>query len=362
MISENQIIDNDEISLKELILKIKEWFVFLKSKYKIILLVSFIGGVIGLIYSILDKPKFKATLTFALEEDKGGGSGGGISGALGLASSLGIDLSGNGGGAFAGSNLIELMKSRLLVEKTLLSPITINKDTISLVEYYIRINNLREKWSAKPFISKIQFPIDPDRNNFTLQQDSILQIIFKTLTAKDLLSISQKDKKVSITSIEVTSENELFAKMFCEKLAKETSDFYIETKSKKARLNAEILQKQSDSIRQELNSAINGLASESDNVYNLNPSLSKKATPSKKRQIDIQANTAILTQLVSQLELSKVALRKETPLIQLIDRPILPLEKEKVGKLKAIIFGGFIAGLLTVLYLIFARLYRKLNI
>ena len=85
-----------------------------------------------------------------------------------------------------------------------------------------------------------------------------------------------------------------------------------------------------------------------------------KRSPSASRQIDVQANTAILTQLVGNLELAKVTLRKETPLIQVIDRPILPLEKEKVGKLKSLILGGFLAGFLTVLYLVFSNLYKKL--
>ena len=165
---------------------------------------------------------------------------------------------------------------------------------------------------------------------------------------------------MSITNIEVISENEKFAKVFCENLAKETSEFYIETKSKKSRLNVEILQKQTDSIREALNSAITGVASASDNVYNLNSALMVKRAPSSKKQVDVQANTAILTQLVAQLELSKVTLRKETPLIQVIDRPILPLEKDKVSKLKSLILGGFLAGFLTVLYLVFSSVYKKI--
>jgi uncharacterized protein involved in exopolysaccharide biosynthesis len=64
--------------------------------------------------------------------------------------------------------------------------------------------------------------------------------------------------------------------------------------------------------------------------------------------------------LVTQLELSKVYLRKETPLVQLIDRPILPLQKEKIGRLKSLVLGGFLSGFLTVLYLIFGQLYRKM--
>ena len=171
----------------------------------------------------------------------------------------------------------------------------------------------------------------------------------------------QKDKKITILSIEVTSENEVFSKIFCESIAKETSDFYIETKSKKSKINVNVLQRQTDSVRNELNSAINGVANETDNVYNLNPAFNIKGAPSKKKQIDVTANTAILTNLVVQLELAKITLRKETPLIQLIDRPILPLVKEKSGNLKSIILGGFLADLIYILYLIFGRLYRKMT-
>jgi hypothetical protein len=356
--SEVQHIENNEISLKELILKIKEWVAYLKTKFLLIVFMCLLGGILGFTYAYFQKPTYKAVLTFALEEDKA--SGGGLGGALGLASSFGIDMGGAGGGAFAASNLMELMKSHLLVEKTLLNPVVVNKDTISIAEYYIRNNKLREKWLENPELKNIQFLPNADRAKFSLQQDSLLQIIFKAVTDTKALNIAQKDKKVSITSIEVVSDNENFSKVFCENLVKEISDFYIETKSKKARLNTEILQKQADSIRGELNGAITGVAAEMDQVYNLNPAFNVRSTPSKRRQVDVQANTAILTQLIAQLELSKVTLRKETPLIQVIDKPILPLEKEKVGKLKFLILGGFLAGFLTVLYLVFGRLYKNL--
>jgi len=357
---EDSNIDNDEISLKELILKIKEWVTFLKSKWKTIFIAGFIGALIGLTIAFFEKPTYKAVLTFAMEEDKGSG-GAGLSGALGLASSFGIDLGGTGGGgAFAASNLAELMKSRLLVEKVLLEAIVINGKTITVAEYYIQINQLREDWDKKSSLKDIKFLPGADRSNFTLQQDSILQEIHKSLIDKEHLSIMQKDKKVTILSIEVTSENEVFSKIFCESIAKETSDFYVETKSKKSKINVNVLQKQVDSVRNELNGAITVVANESDNVYNLNPAFNIKGAPSKKKQIDVQANTAILTNLVVQLELAKITLRKETPLIQLIDRPILPLSKEKFGKLKSIILGSFLSGFIYILYLIFGRLYRKM--
>lgn len=356
MNEQQQQIDNDEISLKELIQKIQEWIAYLKTQWKLIIGIAAIGGIIGFVYASFQKPTYLATTTFVLEEDKGGG---GLGGAMGLASSFGFDLGGGGGGLFTSSNIIELMKSRLVVEKTLLNPVQVNGNEISLADYYIQINELKEGWAKKPALANINFPVNADRSKFTLEQDSILYGISAGLT-KDNLVIAQKDKKVSIISLTVKTENELFSKLFCEQLLKETSDFYIETKSKKSRLNVDILQHQADSIRAELNGAITGVAAASDNVYNLNPAFNVKRTPSTRRQVDVQANTAILTQLVAQLELSKVSLRKETPLVQLIDRPILPLEKDKVGRLKSLVLGGFLAGFLTVLYLVFGQLYRKM--
>jgi uncharacterized protein involved in exopolysaccharide biosynthesis len=131
--SNNTNFENDEISLKELIFKIREWYQFLLTKWKLILAVSALGGAIGLTYAFFQKPIYKADLTFAMEDEKSGG--GGLSGALGLASSFGIDLGGGGaGGAFSGANLMALMKSRKIVEKTLLSPVEYKGKTISLAD------------------------------------------------------------------------------------------------------------------------------------------------------------------------------------------------------------------------------------
>ena len=351
-----QNIAEDEISLKELILKIKDWYRFLFTKWLVIIAAGIIGGAIGVGYAIFTKPEYTANLSFALEDEKQGG--GGLSGALGLASSLGIDLGTSAGGAFSGANLIELMKSRKIVEKALLNPITVSGKTQSLAQYFINFNELNKDWETKPLLKGIVFTQDADRSKFTLQQDSILGKIYESIAgANGLLSVAQKDKKISIINIEVKSINELFSKAFTESIAQEVSSYYIEIKSKKARQNVAILQYQTDSIRAELNGAITGVASAADNTFGLNPAMMVRKTPGMRRQVDVQANTAILTQLVTNLEMAKVSLRKETPLIQVIDKPILPLKKDKVGKLKSLILGGFLAGFLTVLVLIFKKLF-----
>lgn len=347
--------ENDEVSLKELLEKGKEWYAYLYSKWKIILFVTVVGSSLGVVYSIIKKPVYTATLSFALEDEKGPGLGG----ALGLASTLGLDLGGSGGGVFAGTNLTELFKSRAMVEKTLLSPVDIDGKTISLAEMFIQNNKWREKWNEKPNLKNIQFLPNQQRKGFTRVHDSILGSIYGKLSNSGLV-VGLKDKKVSIITMEVSSTDELFSKYFCEALAKQVGKFYVDTKSKKARMNMNILERQTDSIRAELNGAITGVAVANDNTFNLNPALNVRRAPSARRQVDVQANTAILTELVKQTELAKVTLRRETPLIQVIDRPILPLEKVRFGKLKGIIFGGFIFGFLTVLVLIIKRIFKQL--
>ena len=79
-----------------------------------------------------------------------------------------------------------------------------------------------------------------------------------------------------------------------------------------------------------------------------------------KRQIDVQANTAILTELVKQTELAKVSLRKETPLIQVIDSPILPLKKDKIGIMLGVILGSLIALFLSLLFIVFKNIFKQI--
>lgn len=346
---------NDEISLKELIERVKEWYAYLLTQWKIIVLAGIIGAALGLTYSFIKKPIYTATLSFALEDEKSGGLGG----ALGLASSLGLDLGSGGGSIFSGSNLTELFKSRTMVEQTLLSPVTVNGKVISLAEMYIQNNEWRDNWENNPKFKNIKFLPDTKRKYFTRAHDSILGVIYEKLS-KNSLTVAQKDKKVSIITMDVASTNELFSIYFCESLAKQVGKFYVDTKSKKARMNMEILKRQTDSIRAELNGAITGVAVATDNTFMLNPALNVKRTPSARRQVDVQANTAILTELVKQTELAKVTLRKETPLIQVIDRPILPLVKERFGKAKGLVMGGFVGGFLISLFLIIRRLLSAL--
>ncbi len=337
------ILINDEITLGDLLSKLKLQISILTKYKNLIIGITLIGIVLGFSIAKYTKTKYKAELTFAFEDENGSG---GISGALGIASSLGIGVTSGNGGIFSSSNITELIKSRLIVEKTLLKPIIINNSNTTLLSYYVQNSkiNLNEKFGIN---SKI-FLTSKKRKEFSIDENIILENIYKELILdEDKFQVIQKDKRYSIFNIDIVNDDELFAKMFCESLAEEVSNFYIDTKSRKAKINYEILKKQTDSVRNELNQSILNTSKSTDNIFNLNPSLNIKSAPIRQRQVDVQANTAILTQLVAQLELSKVNLRKETPLIQIIDSPFLPLNKIAPSKITYSIIGALVAFILA---------------
>jgi hypothetical protein len=349
---------NNESQNKEGLLSINDiykvfvkWIRFLLRKWAVLIIIAILGGVIGIIISLYSKTEYTATITFALDDDKGAGNP--LGGALGLASSLGVDIGTSAGGAFSGINLLELLKSRRMFERALLKPIEQNK---SIMDYYLSTTGLDIKFKKLGDQSLHSFDPSLSYKNHSVSQDSVLAIVYNKLS-KDAVSVYQKDKKISIITVDVKELDEKFAKIFCENLVNEVAAFYIETKSKKARTNVEVLERQADSVRRELNNAISGVALATDNVYNLNTAFNIYKAPTAKRQVDVQANTAILTQLVTNLELARVNLRKETPLIQLIDTPIYPLPKKKLGKFKGGLLGGVLFDILGIIIITYK--YQK---
>lgn len=348
-------IPNNRFTIKDAFLKCLEWYRYFLTKWIVIVIVGLLGGALGFIYASMQKPVYKASLSFVIDDQDGGG--GRLSGALSLASQFGFDFGGSASGMFASANLIELFKSRNIIEQTLLLPAKGGNKNISYAEVFIQSQQWREKWAGKPALKNIQFLPNADRQQFTRIQDSIMGAICQMIT-KTNLNVFQKDKKIDIITIEMQSADEDFAKNFTEALASHVSDFYVTTKNKRARINMAIIEKQRDSIRNELNGAITGVAQATDNTFGLNPALNVKRTPATKREVDVQYNAAILTELIKQSELAKMALQKETSLIEIIDRPVMPLPKEKLGRLMGLIIGGFLGGILILAILVLRRLYK----
>lgn len=308
---------------------------------------------IGIGYSYFDKAMYSAESTFVLE-DQGGSSLGQYAG---IASMVGLNIgSGGGDGIFKGDNIIQLYKSRRMIEKTLLTPADFGSQSELLINRYIDIKQIKKKLKDQSL--KI---LDFRKGvQLTTAHDSLITVIIKDIS-ENSLTVSKPDKKLSIIRVAVTFEDELFAKEFANCLIKNVNDFYVQTKIRKSSENVSVLQRQADSMKNVLNRSIYGAASSVDANPNANLALQVLKAPSQRGQIDIQANTAIYSEIIKNLELAKISLRMETPLIQMIDEPVLPLARNKVGFVKGAVFGTVISTLLAFAYLLLARVIKSLE-
>ncbi len=334
--------DVEGISVSDFFARTASSLRYALSKWVIILLVSLGGALAGAAYSIFQRPTYTAQCTFVLEESS---KLNGLGQYAGLASLAGINLGGNGGGIFEGDNIIELYKSRLMIERALLSSVDFKGTNELLIDRYVNYNGLRAKWRKHDDIDSITFVGDPDK--FNRKQDSIISDLVEKFNKK-YLSVAKPDKKLSIVDVNFSSKDELFAKEFVTKLVETVSDFYVQTKTKKTSQNVKVLQRQADSVKKELNLSIAGVASAIDQAPNANPLLLSLRVPSQKKQVDVQASGAIYAEIVKNLEISKISLQQETPLIEVLDKPILPLKNDHISKAVGTIGGFIIAGAISI--------------
>lgn len=327
---------------------------YVGSKWLKISIIAIIGAAAGFVFSKYKTVTYTATCSFVLETgDKTDGLGQYAS----MAALAGITTLG-GGGLFQGDNILELYKSRSMIEKTLLSTGNFNGKKEILIERYITSYKLRKKWN-KENIRSINFTGDPLL--FNRLQDSIVSDLTKQFNKK-YLSVSKPDKKLNIIIVDFKSDDELFAKVFVSKIVDNVNTFFVQTKTKKTSDNIKILKHQADSVRHVLNSAILGVASALDAAPNASPQMLSLRVPSQKKQIDVQASSAVYSEIIKNLEISTMALNKETPLIQLIDLPVLPLENNKMPKLIGSLAGLVTFFLIGILFFILKCFARKVSL
>ncbi len=331
---------------------------YLLKKWLTIVVFGFFGAGIGFALSFIIKPDYTSHLSFALIERSSG-----TSGLAGLASSFGLGglFGGGSSSAFSGDNLLEIIKSRHAVENTLLSPMVFEGEKMSMMDAFVNFNEYHDKWkrSKNKELRTIQFPYDLPRDSFTRTQDSVLYSTFYSFMKSGKLSVVRKDKKISIVNVRFTSKNEQFSKEFVENLMNTTYDFYKQTKTSQSRANIVMMEQIADSIKGLYEKALFNSAIIPQ--VNVNVAFQAAAVPRMKSENDALLYGTVYAEVLKNLETLKLDLGRETPILQLIDTPRYPLKKQKLGKLKGLVFGGFIGGVLIIIWLVFKMYVGRLK-
>jgi len=344
MADQNNILQtkNSEFSIRELISFIRKSIEFLIINWKLLITASFIGGLLGFTYSNLKEVQYISSVVFTLEEERPNFMPNNFGSQF-------MDLgSGGGGSIFSKSNLLTLLKSDNLVKEALMQKTIINGENTTLINYFIKTNSKKQKEDTLP------------DNLKEFSKDQILKIrgIIKLLLAP--IKLVDNYNKTSFIQINYTSTNEIFANLFVHKILETTSNKYTEYKTQKTRQSLNLLQNQADSLKIEQKKLFQDIAEETDNQLNLSSTFNIKKIASQKNQFDLQVLTSTLSQVLVNLENTKMSLRKETPLIFIIEDSEYPLNKIEKNKIKFTLFGALTGFLFFVGFHFFLLNFKNL--
>jgi uncharacterized protein involved in exopolysaccharide biosynthesis len=329
--------NNDEASFKDIIVTISDYKNELKKRLLIILAVAIIFSLIGFGFSNIQEDRYNAVISFIVEEQSETSN---LSALSGVASMIGIDMGGTATSSFNQQNIIELLKSRKIIERTLNNTCEIEGKSDLFLNHYIHINNLITDSSI----------IDLSSNYYN---DSITSIVWFRIIDRDMEILFQNDE-ANILNLSFESLNAELAKTFTEIVIDEMSEMYIDYQTEKSRNTLDNLQSRSDSIFKSLKRSEINFAKVKDNNMRVMTASGRLEELQYMREVEILQ--AVYLELRKNIELTHMSVLNETPLIQIVDKPVLPLENINRSTLFWIVIFSFL-GVFTVCFII---IFRKL--
>lgn len=339
----------------------------LKNQGKQIMLSGVVFALLGLGYSFLKKPTYLARVNFVIEENKQ--NAGGLFSAL--AGQIGVDLSSLSGisGILAGDNVLELLKSTSMLKKVLLTPYpgdSAHTLAYKYAESYGKLEQYKKLagtdiFNSPPSIGGETESAGADEGGVVSKinnriQDSLLNVIATRIIEKEL-AVYKPDRKLSVFRLDLTTRDELLSQTIGLRMINKAADQYIQTKTKRLRNNVERLQAKADSIANLLN-ARTVRAAEKD-IINQNPSYINTEVDIEISSREKSMLNLIYADLNKSIDLTRTALIQETPTIEIIDTPDLPLKKEEVKWYIAVSLFFVVGTLIYVLFFTWFTPYKK---
>lgn len=344
---------SEDRTTRQLLLKMQDWVKFILSKWLIIGLFAIIGIVVSVGINLSTQPQYTAECIFTLDESS---STSGASSAVSGLTLLGLD-GGGSAGVFQGKNLMWLYSSRQMLEQSLLSPIDSVKEKKLFIDWFFELDKQGKKVLAAS--KNVKFPVYGYTGELSREQNSLISFAINTIKAK-YLKISETKNTDNFISVAVKSTNELFSKEFSDILVRTVNSYYISKKTEKLRNEIAILQRKTDSYQGEMDSYMLQTASAVDATPYPNPNQQVLQVPAQKKSVGVRVNSELYVEMVKSLEANKMTLAKETPLIQVIEEPVLPLPTSKMPLYLAAIYGGFIFTFIIVVILSIVRAYKNI--
>ena len=324
----------------------KLWIRFLMRQWILIGLICVGAGLAGIFYAMNEAIQFESELTFSLDENSSSSNGGLAS----LAAQFGLGASDND--LFSGDNIVEVIKSRTIIERVLLSTDTFNGKSTSLIEYYNTLSSRKNVKNEPP----VNLPPGLKKGHLSYIQDSVLYDTYTNIL-KNFLTAGRPDKQLNIYILKFRSPNEKFTKIFTEKILSETVKFYTELKTQKSQSTLHILEQRVAELKGNLNASISARAGSED--ANVNPTFAEAQVPMQKQQVNMKVYGAAYEELYKNMELARFQYLQNIPLVQVINNADYPMKKIRANKLQTGLMASFLCLLFTVFLLSVFYLIKK---
>ena len=342
--------ESDEISLKELILKLKDvWKLFI-SNIKTILLVSLIGGVLGLVFAWMSKPVYQAKMTFVMRAE----SNNMLSSLSGLTSLLGAGTS--AASASPMDRIIELLGSDRIVGEALLSIAVVDGKNDVLANHLIRIQEFDKDWEDDTLLSKASFTAKDVYTTLSLSQRKAIKVLTVFIAGKKGILSKSFDKKSGIITMNVKHHHESFSIALSNVLYGYLVDFYSKEAVSTISSKVEVLQNKVDSIRNALGATQSASARQAD--QGLGILLQQDRVQQKNLGVRESILTVMFAEAQKNLEQLSFIQATTSPSFSIIDQPYSPINPVSKSKLLFTIVGMIFFGIFSFGFILSRRWLR----
>lgn len=329
------------------------FFQFIRKNLFLFLITAILGAGLGLFYAFTKNPEYKSKLVFSLDI---GSESAEMSGVAGFASNFGLNF-GSNSGMFSQDNIIEIMRSRKIIENVLLSDYKFKKNNTTLIEYFLNESGARQEAPKSSYLRIKHFPVGLSRQSFDYEQKQALKDVY-TKILKEFLLVQRPDKSLNIYQVSIQSWDETFSKVFTDRLISATDSFYKEVCTKKSLNTLKILESRTEEYKKNLYGSIDSKSQTMD--ANINPAFAITVAPIEKRDFDVRLYGEGYSALFKNLELARYQYLRDIPLLQIIDAADYPMDIIRVNKIFAFVIGA-ISGMLVFMLVSIVLIFRKLT-
>ena len=336
--------DSDEINLKDLILEVKNiWKLFL-SNIKTILLISLIGGALGLVYAWMSKPVYEAKMTFVIRDE----STNMLSSLSGLSSLLGAGTS--AASASTMDRILKLLGSERIVGEALLSESTIEGKNDLIINHLIAIEGLKEKWEKDTVLNIVSFSTSDRFETLSYAQRKAIKYLTGFVAGKGGSLTKAFDQKSGVINIAVSHANEELSIALTNAIYNRIVDFYSKESMSTITTKLEVLQNKVDSIKNALGYTQSASAKQMD--QGLGILLQQDRVQQK--NLNIKENILIMMYGEAQKNLEQLSFLQATTStsFSIIDQPYSPITPKRKSKKLFTLAGSILLGFFSFGFLL----------